>query len=218
MRAEVEWMLEKIKESDPHGTALDYGPLEGEELLALAGMGLDVTAMNLLGKTPVEGVEYIPPGELAKLGTYDLVICAHVLALNGARTAVALAALLKPGCSLWMCVPVGLPQIQFSRFYGWMRVFSRDEVTNLFAGYAALESEHYLPASWEAMKERPGILNKEIVQVGVFQFKNPQAKRKGKRNGGIQLPVAEAPIEDLATFQDIDPASIYPGLPAGIGG
>ena len=188
MRPEVAWIVERLPQG---GRVLDYGPLEGAEVAGLAGV-CQATCLNLLGKTPVEGARYVDSVDELEAGVFDAALCVHAFGLGlmawGELTAHALCQLVRPGGRVFVAAPVGTPGMAVVRQYGSMRVFTRESVVEIFhtITQAELAEEAYFergqPVEWEALRGWPGVIGKEIVQVGAFAFvkANPQPLTLGE--------------------------------------
>jgi hypothetical protein len=192
MRPEVAWILERIESPDDSEAAspkdiLDYGPLEGIEVTRLAAAGHQVTCLNLLGKTAVEGATYVDSAESLAAGEFDICISVHLFALGliawAEVVAHSLAQLARPGGRIFVAVPVGMPGEAHARQFGQMRVFARANIIEIFRELSQAELvneayfEHGQPVFWDDIQGGQGIAGKEIVQVGAYEFRKASPQR-----------------------------------------
>lgn len=208
MRQEFFFLLSKINKGD---AILDVGPMEGAEIeeLVAANDG-HVTCMNLKGKTPVEGAAYVPAGSPSRLpaegGEFDVVTCIHMLSFIGLGgfgmhddelrfVPPEFSRVLQDDGKVILAVPVGMPNIHRLK-EGMVHVFHRDEIVNLFSEFNLADEQYFVPGEehevdWLSFCESEGIVNRTVVQVGLFEFTKASVKPKAKDKKKKKSPPAK---------------------------
>lgn len=233
MRFRAEKVIEGVDAFLPQSgrdklSVLDVGAMEGAEVKSLHEKGFHVSVLNVLGRSPVEGVAYLDVGSPDNTAFNDdefdavTIVDAYAYMMAGAYGMNAqegigfpeeVYRITRPGGVVSMCVPVGKPGIFQSR-EGAISVFIPMEATLPFqmAGFELVESDHWF-RKWRQKRfaiiaQQDGIVDKEINQIGYYLLQKPKkesSKKKKSRKIKADKPEFFSPETDetnLDSYKD----------------